>query len=82
MKQAAAKVRYSKNDYSKITDWPSVTIVFSVFNEEKVMKRKLESILQLDYPKEKLQVLIGSDNSTDQTHAIIEEFISQHSNIT
>ena len=82
MKKAASKVKYEKNDYSKIKEWPAVTIVFSVFNEEKVIKRKLESILNLDYPKDKLQVLIGSDNSTDETHHIIEEFVAKNSNIT
>ncbi len=82
MKQAASKIKYDKNNYSKIAEWPAVTIVFSVFNEEKVIRRKLESILNSDYPKDKLQVLIGSDNSTDQTHQIIEEFIANNSNIT
>lgn len=70
-----------KNDYQSISEWPAVTIVFSVFNEEKVIKRKLESILNSDYPKDKLQILIGSDNSTDLTHQIIEEFITQNKNI-
>ena len=41
-----------------------------------------ESILNSDYPKDKLQVLIGSDNSTDITHSIIEEFVANNSNIT
>lgn len=82
MKQAASKITYSKNEYSKIIEWPSVTIVFSVFNEEKVIRRKLESILNSDYPKDKLQVLIGSDNSIDITHSIIEEFVANNSNIT
>ena len=82
MKQAASKIKYEKNEYAKITEWPSVTIVFSVFNEEKVIRRKLESILNSDYPKDKLRVLIGSDNSTDITHSIIEEFVANNSNIT
>ena len=82
IQQAASKIKYEKNDYSKIVEWPSLTIVFSVFNEEKVIRRKLESILNSDYPKDKLQVLIGSDNSIDNTHQIIEEFISKNSNIT
>jgi len=82
MKQAASKIKYDKNDYSKIAEWPSLTIVFSVFNEEKVIRRKLESILNSDYPKDKLQVLIGSDNSIDITHSIIEEFVANNSNIT
>lgn len=71
-----------KNDYKAINEWPNVTVLFSVFNEEKVIKRKLESLLNSDYPKDKLQILIGSDNSNDATHAIIEEFAKRHSNIT
>jgi len=71
-----------KNDYSAVTDWPAITVVFSVFNEEKVIREKIESILNSDYPKDKLQILIGSDNSTDETHQIIEEFLVQNPNIT
>lgn len=82
MKQKAAKVSVEKNNYELIKDWPLVTVVFSVFNEEKVIRRKMESLLNSDYPKEKLQVLIGSDNSSDATHQIIEEFISHNPNIT
>lgn len=81
MKLSVMNMTRSKNNYSEIKEWPAVTIVFSVFNEEKVIRRKLESILNSDYPKDKLQILIGSDNSTDQTHQIIEEFVAENSNI-
>jgi len=82
LKFSTKNIARIKNNYDSISDWPPVTIVFSVFNEDKVMHRKLESILNSDYPKNKLQILIGSDNSTDQTHAIIEDFMSRNSNIT
>ena len=82
MKVSTMNVVRAKNNYQAINEWPAVTIVFSVFNEEKVIKRKLESILNSDYPKDKLQILIGSDNSTDLTHQIIDEFIANYSNIT
>lgn len=81
MKFKAFFITQIKNNYLNVNEWPAVTIVFSVFNEEKVIKRKLESILNSDYPKDKLQILIGSDNSTDATHEIIEEFAKQNSNI-
>jgi cellulose synthase/poly-beta-1,6-N-acetylglucosamine synthase-like glycosyltransferase len=81
MKISAMNIVRVKNNYLSITEWPAITIVFSVFNEEKVIRRKLESILNSDYPKDKVQILIGSDNSTDQTHQIIEEFIAQNPNI-
>ncbi|MES2566742.1 MAG: glycosyltransferase [Bacteroidota bacterium] len=81
MKISAGSIQRTKNNYAAVTEWPLVTVVFSVFNEEKVIKRKLESILNSDYPKEKIQVIIGSDNSTDLTNQIIESFASQNSNI-
>ena len=81
LKFSVSNITTTKNNYQLITEWPAVTIVFSVFNEEKVIRRKLETILKSDYPKEKLNILIGSDNSTDKTNQIIEEFISQNQNI-
>lgn len=81
MKISANKLVKNKNNYEEINQWPEVTIVFSVFNEEKVIRRKLESMLNSNYPKEKLFFLIGSDNSKDQTHQIIEEFIAQNPQI-
>ncbi len=82
MKSKASKVKYSKHDYSLVKDWPPVTIVFSAFNEEKVIVRKLESILNSDYPKDKFFILIGSDDSTDTTNQIIEDYTSRFSSIT
>lgn len=82
MKIKASSIVRVKNDYATVIEWPAITVVFSVFNEEKVIRRKLESILNSDYPKDKLHVLIGSDNSTDATHSIIEEFAKLNSNIT
>jgi cellulose synthase/poly-beta-1,6-N-acetylglucosamine synthase-like glycosyltransferase len=81
MKRATIKIKIEKNDYSKITEWPPVTIVFSAFNEGSVIVRKLESIINSNYPKEKLFVLIGSDNSTDATNVVIEEYAAKFSNI-
>lgn len=52
----------------------SVTILLAVYNGEKWIRAKLESILRLDYPRELVQVLVISDGSTDQTDAIVREF--------
>lgn len=56
---------------------PNVFVVFSAFNEEKVIAQKLESVFNTDYPSEKLKVYLGSDNSTDRTNEIAEEFKSR-----
>jgi cellulose synthase/poly-beta-1,6-N-acetylglucosamine synthase-like glycosyltransferase len=45
-----------------------------VRNEEPVIAGKLENLLALDYPPEKLEVVVVSDGSTDQTAAILQEF--------
>ncbi len=81
MRQKARRVRHVKNDYASVSEWPAVTVVFSVYNEEKVIRRKLESILNSDYPKDKLQILIGSDHSTDATNAIIREYAAANASV-
>lgn len=47
-------------------------------NEEKVILDKLNNILELDYPKDKIEFLIASDNSTDKTNEIVREFIKEN----
>lgn len=50
---------------------PEVTVIMSVFNEEAVLERKLDSVLGSNYPKKKLTILVGSDASTDGTNEIL-----------
>lgn len=52
---------------------PKVTVVISAFNEEKVILNRLQNLDSLDYPMEKLEVLIGSDGSNDNTNSILHE---------
>ena len=60
---------------------PMVYMVFSVFNEQKVIDEKLRSIINTTYPLQKLRVYIGSDNSTDDTNDIVDGFAAEHSQI-
>jgi cellulose synthase/poly-beta-1,6-N-acetylglucosamine synthase-like glycosyltransferase len=53
---------------------PAVSAVMVVRNEEAVIARKVENLLTLDYPLEKMQVVVVSDGSTDRTAAILKEF--------
>ncbi|HWO88346.1 MAG TPA: glycosyltransferase family 2 protein [Gemmatimonadales bacterium] len=55
-------------------DWPPVTVTIPVYNEERVIRNKLERVLNYDYPRERLQVLVVSDASTDRTDEIVREF--------
>jgi biofilm PGA synthesis N-glycosyltransferase PgaC len=52
----------------------SVTAVMVVRNEEAVLARKLDNLLSLDYPKERFDVVVVSDGSSDGTPAIIADF--------
>jgi glycosyltransferase involved in cell wall biosynthesis len=56
---------------------PSVSVVISAYNEEKAIRRKLENTLALDYPPEKLEVIVASDCSTDGTHDIVRELAAR-----
>lgn len=53
---------------------PSVSVLISLYNEEDVIAAKLQNLLALDYPPEKLEIILGSDGSTDRTHEIIRGF--------
>ncbi|HEX8249537.1 MAG TPA: glycosyltransferase family 2 protein [Pyrinomonadaceae bacterium] len=53
---------------------PDVTILITAYNEEKDIRRKLENTLRIDYPPEKLEILVASDGSTDATDEIVREF--------
>lgn len=53
---------------------PSVTVIIAAYNEQKHIAEKLQNMLALDYPREKLEVLVASDCSTDRTHEIVQSF--------
>jgi cellulose synthase/poly-beta-1,6-N-acetylglucosamine synthase-like glycosyltransferase len=56
---------------------PTVSFVITAYNEEKDLARKLKNTLALDYPKEKLEIIVSSDGSTDRTDEIVREFTGQ-----
>jgi cellulose synthase/poly-beta-1,6-N-acetylglucosamine synthase-like glycosyltransferase len=60
--------------FERRDDLPVVCVLMSVHNEQKIIERKLQSLLNQDYPQEKLFVLIGSDGSTDGTESIIKNY--------
>jgi cellulose synthase/poly-beta-1,6-N-acetylglucosamine synthase-like glycosyltransferase len=56
------------------TSLPSFSIIVPTKNEESVIRRCLDGILNVDYPKEKIQILVVDGNSTDGTREICHEF--------
>jgi cellulose synthase/poly-beta-1,6-N-acetylglucosamine synthase-like glycosyltransferase len=53
---------------------PKVTILITAYNEEQAIRQKLENTLNIYYPKNKLEILVASDGSTDRTDEIVKEF--------
>jgi cellulose synthase/poly-beta-1,6-N-acetylglucosamine synthase-like glycosyltransferase len=56
---------------------PSVSLIVPAYNEEDVIERKLENVLALDYPPERLEIVVTSDASTDATHEIVARFAAR-----
>ncbi len=59
------------------TDWelPFVSIVIAAHNEQDTIRQKLENCLSLDYPADKLDIVVVSDGSDDNTDSIVQEFL-------
>ena len=53
---------------------PLVSVIIAAYNEEREIGGKLENILSLDYPRERLEVIIASDGSIDRTNAIVQSY--------
>jgi cellulose synthase/poly-beta-1,6-N-acetylglucosamine synthase-like glycosyltransferase len=53
---------------------PTVAVIVAAYNEEESIARRIENLLELDYPREKLQVVVTSDASTDRTEAIALQY--------
>ncbi len=58
--------------------YPKISIVIAVYNEEKTIENKLRNFLQLDYPKERMEILIGSDGSRDRTNEILTKLENEN----
>ena len=66
------RVRPLKTIKEEIT--PSVSVIIPAHNEAKSIDRKIRNTLDLDYPRDKMEILVGSDGSNDATAAIAKGF--------
>lgn len=60
---------------------PDVSLIITAYNEEKAIGKKIENSLQLNYPKDRLEIIIASDGSTDNTNKIVREYESKFNNV-
>lgn len=83
--QLQALFRYEVyNDFKTLQNeepsvFPQISIWVACRNEEKNIENCILSLLDLNYPKDKIQILIGNDQSTDNTRQIILDVIEQNS---
>ncbi len=56
---------------------PSVSMLIAAYNEEENIEDKILNSLELDYPKDKFQIVVVSDGSTDQTDQIVKRYEPQ-----
>jgi glycosyltransferase involved in cell wall biosynthesis len=69
---AAGLARLRPRPVRRADETPEVTVVVAAHDEEDVIGRRLENLLALDYPAERLEVVVASDGSTDGTDAAVE----------
>lgn len=75
---ALGKVFKNRKIEKNYENMPTVTVMIVAHNEEKVILKKLENVIRINYPKEKMEVLVSSDSSTDKTNEIVRNFIVLH----
>ena len=64
-------------EYAPLSGWPRVSLIIAAHNEEGVLRTKLENALAMDYPAERLDIIVVSDASTDGTDRIAAEFAAR-----
>src|SRR4030066_2491873 len=53
---------------------PEVSLIISAYNEENSLEGKINNSWRLEYPKDKLEIIVVSDASTDQTDFIVQKY--------
>lgn len=67
-----ASLKPKSGQYEKFV--PSVTLLITAYNEERIIAKRIENALALDYPNENLQILVAADGSSDQTPDIVKQY--------
>jgi cellulose synthase/poly-beta-1,6-N-acetylglucosamine synthase-like glycosyltransferase len=69
---AALAARLRARPVRKGGDLPTVSVVVAAWNEEDVIERRLENLLALEYPADRLEIVVASDASSDRTDELVE----------
>ncbi len=74
-------IKSKKNTSPELEDYPNIEILFAAYNEESVIEEKIHSSFKTDYPKDKISLRIGSDNSSDKTDELIQKLKGKYPNL-
>ena len=69
---ALSRARGRSGARAEVEEPPSVALVIAAHDEESVIERKVHDALALDYPRERLEVIVASDGSSDRTVELAE----------
>ncbi len=70
----AALARFRPLPHFDADRWPNLTLLIAAYNEEQVIAQKLDNSLALDYPPDRLEIIVAADGSDDRTVEIVEQF--------
>lgn len=76
--EARERIRKEEEPLRPLAGYPSVSIIVPCFNEELTLARTMDSLFALDYPKDKLDIIIVDDGSTDGTWKVAQAFGKRH----
>jgi hypothetical protein len=70
--------RFSGRQVARAPITPAVSFIITARNEAARIRSKIENTLALDYPRDRLEIIVASDHSEDQTDAIVSEFADRN----
>jgi len=79
--QVAGKHKKLNSLFFSRDELPHISVLIAAHNEEEVILSKVKTVLESDYPGDKIEILIGSDNSTDQTNRIVMDLAQKDNRI-
>jgi len=72
---------HKKQKHFNIPKFPFVSVIIPVFNGANIIKRTIDSVFALEYPKNRLELIVVNDGSKDGTKEVIEEIKKHHKGI-
>lgn len=69
--------RFIRITFTKSSELSGVSVIVSAYNEESIIESRIKNLLEVDYPKKSLQIIIASDGSNDKTNEIVRKYTSK-----